>query len=187
MAEWSIAPVLKTGRLARVSGVQIPLSPPFLHPNPHILSIPHFRSEHLLRDIVSLAFGHPWPRESRRSSDRKCGIHEHGFRAKGWRRERRERRVGYRRWGSQFCHGSSVSCDGKIAQTGGLPAGSRPGWAGDKNIRMIFLHKPEVCPQGRGQDGRDEIPLPDVTGFLNACLRAVSSQFLSNRRWPLLE
>ena len=28
MAEWSIAPVLKTGRLARASGVQIPLSPP---------------------------------------------------------------------------------------------------------------------------------------------------------------
>jgi len=46
MAEWSIAPVLKTGRLARASGVQIPLSPPL---SPHTL---HFLNQ---------TFSNPFP------------------------------------------------------------------------------------------------------------------------------
>ncbi len=114
MAEWSIAPVLKTGRLARVSGVQIPLSPPLLQPIP----LP-FKSAFLstgsssTTSYLSLSAIHGLARVG------DPGLKSALVRSMGswWGKWRRGRRVCYRRWGSQICQGSSVSCAGKFAQT----------------------------------------------------------------------
>ena len=131
MAEWSIAPVLKTGRLARASGVQIPLSPPLQTPA-HTLP-PNGECERTSTTSCLSLSAFLASRESVLSHSPFRVFLSVGLR---WRRDGES-------WGQPRCFGEASHGGSQKAQEGVFASRERS----------------ECGPQGEGQEGLSEIPL----------------------------